>query len=93
MPGVPAPIPTTALTKTEERMWALLRGGEPRTKEELHQCLWEDMAPMNGSAVANHIRHLREKIGPSCDIVSYPRLGTFWYRLVAVITENDGDDS
>ncbi len=49
-------------TPTQLRMLAILADGLPHTREELHACISDDLAPL--SAIRSHISLMRKKLRP-----------------------------
>lgn len=71
-------------TPTERRMLALLRDGLPHLREELHACLYDEMAEL--SAIQPHLSHIRQKLRPHGeDIICELHKRTIHYRHVRLL--------
>lgn len=62
------------------RMFKLLSDGQPHTRKELKDCLWDELAQL--STIKNHIHYLRKVLRPDEDIVCEIRKNGICYRLV-----------
>lgn len=78
------------LTATEQRIFNLLSDGRPHTKEEIHTCINDELAPV--SAIANHISRMRKQLRVhGKDVICSYRGGVTKYQLVRLMhSPNDG---
>jgi len=68
-------------TPIQTRMLKVLSDGELHTREELHECLDDELGPLRN--VAAHLTALRKRIRPTgCDILCQYLNRKFFYRLV-----------
>ena len=69
-------------TPTHKRMLALLRDGQPHSREEMHACLWDELSKM--SAVKHQVCMLRALLKPRRDIIVQYYKRSLYYRLIRV---------
>jgi len=73
-------------TRTEKKIVNLLSDGLPHTREEVHDCLWDEEAPL--TAIQMHISRIRAKIRPRGEeIVCELRHRTIHYRHVRLLDD------
>lgn len=73
------------LTKTQRRMWEMLKDGEPHSRDELSTCLNDDMALV--AVTRQHISILRRKLAPYGLLILLDQASPYegnaqFYRLV-----------
>ena len=77
-------------TPTEHRMLELLSDGLRHTREELHACLFDDLAEL--ASIQPHICRIRKRlVGRGEDILCVARNQTYFYQHVRLLcSPNDG---
>lgn len=81
---------TAKLTPTQQRIWDVLKDGQPHTKDELVACINDELSPRNTIHV--HLTYLRRKLPPGMLLVAITRgTGKTAYRLMREIcSPSDG---
>jgi hypothetical protein len=78
-------VENNGFTPTQKAMLDVLSDGKRHTKEELHNCLPDELGPM--ANIKAHLTAIRKKIQPTGqDIVCEYRYKVFYYRWVRMIT-------
>lgn len=76
------------LTKTQRKVYDVLKDGAPHSKKEIHARVWGGVYDADLSNVRIHICHIRKQLPPGLAIlIDHARYG--WcraYRLVRTIT-------
>ena len=71
-------------TPTHKRMLAVLRDGQPHSREEMHACLWDELSKR--SAIQRHLSTLRALLRPRRDIIVQYYKRSLYYRLIRLVS-------
>ena len=78
------------LTPTQRRMMAVLEDGALHTRQELHACLDDELAPVDGNAIPMHICKLRRLLRPFGRDIAFHRVARVGHYQIVRTTSRVG---
>jgi len=75
----------TPLTATEAKMLSILSDGEPHSREEMFECIWDEQASIE--TIKFHICNLRKKLKRGLTILCQFYKRSMYYRLIKLVGE------